>query len=144
MNIDLLIQRKVAFRDDPYDVTDVAEFWTCFDVKAKFLDLFVEVDPVWDGSQLLVNPGLANDSKFYSKVSVVVAYAYRWYNWSDTRWCKCGRCARFFIRSKFCAIDASVDILYDVTTERHHIGGYRKLTKEIAFFFAPTGPNRFQ
>ena len=134
MNIDLLIQRKVGFRNDAYEVTDVAAFWTCFEVKEKFLDLFVEVDPVWDGENVLVNPSLANDPKMYAKVSVVIAYGYRWYNWSNTRWCKCGKCARFKTRSQFCGIDAAVDILFDVGRERYHINGYRLLNQEIMVF----------
>ena len=104
MHLGLHIERNVDFRPEKTDAAEAGELWRFFDVPDTFIDLFVEVDPWWDGRTVWVNPELAQHSLFFEKVSVVLAYCFSWVNWSDTRWVKCGRSARKYLRSEAAGI----------------------------------------
>ncbi len=97
--LDIFLQKHVRFRAAQADANIVLSFWTAFDVAPSFMNLVVEVDPLWCDGGLYVNPCLVEDVELWSKVTTCISYCSRWVNWSDTRWVKVGRCARLFVRS---------------------------------------------
>ena len=134
--IDTHIERNVDFRAEKTDAAVAEEFWRFLDIPDSFLSLFVEVDPQWDGVHTVwINPSLSRDPKFFPKVSVVIAHCFRWFNWSDTRWVKSGKASRKYLRSEACGVKGAVEVLASCTSERHHIGGYRKGSRDVRVFF---------
>ena len=55
-----------------------------------------------------VNAILQDDEAFWSKLSVVILYTFRWFEWSDSRWLRAGKASRFYFRSLACGVEAAV------------------------------------
>ena len=51
---------------------------TLLDVKPSHIDLFVRVNPSWDGSLLHVSASLLNDADAVSAVSTLITYTLKW------------------------------------------------------------------
>ena len=135
--VDLFLQRYVAFRPEDTDAESAAAFWTTLAVPDDFLGLFIAVDPMWDGSHLMVNPSLACDTNCFDMLSSIVAFSFKWVDWSDTRWVRVGECARRFVRSLAVGIDGAVRVCQDDdTTSNETLSSYSRSTPVVRKYLA--------
>ena len=86
-------------RPDSDNDEELEGMWAFLDVKPADLNLFVKVDPHWDGRRLHVRRSLLEDRNAIDSVSTLIKYCLSWVDFSDTRWCKVGECGRLFVRS---------------------------------------------
>lgn len=131
-----LISRRVRFERARASRNQVAAFWSFMEIGSGMLGLFLEVDPRWDGEFLVVDPGLEQDEDFFSKISTVVLMCLRWFDWSDTRWLKVGKAARFYLRSLACGAEGLVRLVTDdASCSNFHLNGHQRSTAEVRRFF---------
>ena len=110
----------------------VQEFWSLMRVPHQFLDLFVKVDLWWDGSVLLVNAALRDEPSGLEQIKLCLSAWWRWVNWSDTRWFRCGVAGKYYLRSQACGADAAVRmVLADGWCGHYSISGYQKADKPL-------------
>ena len=62
----------------PDNLRDIEWFWTCLDVPPKLMDLFVKVNPQWDGTSLHCSASLAGDADRVSAVTTVIHLCLHW------------------------------------------------------------------
>ena len=56
MILPAFIATHVVFdRPDPLDSEELAQLWTALDIEPKLLDMFIRVNPEWDGKSLKVS-----------------------------------------------------------------------------------------
>ena len=109
----------------PVDPMQVENMWAFLDVEQKLLDLFIKVDPRWDGKMLHVRSDLLEDSNPIDCVTTVIQYCLRFVDFSETRWCKVGESGRLFTRASLVGLDQLVKL-----TEKNdavccwHLRGY--------------------
>ena len=97
-------------RPDPANEEDVEGMWVFLDVNPADLELFLKVDPHWDGRKLHVRRSLLADRHATDSVSTLIKYCLSWLDFSDTRWCKVGKCGRLFLRSLMIGVDKIVKL----------------------------------
>lgn len=130
-----MISRRVRFESAQASRAEVVAFWAFMEIGPDLLDLFAEVDPRWNGEFLLVNPDLEQDEEFWSKVSAVVLVCFKWFDWSDTRWLKVGKAARFYLRSLACGLDCVVRLVSeDAKCSKFHLNGHQRSGFEVRRF----------
>lgn len=124
-------------RSDDAD-EEIEHFWRFFDVRDPFLlALMVEVNPWWDGANLVVRETLMYDPECLSKVSTVLAHCWHWATWSDTRWVRAGRRARFYLKSLATGIAGEVRLCMDhPRISKYHMQGHTRCTPGATAFFA--------
>ena len=111
MVVPAFIAAHVVFdRADPLDSEELAQLWTALDVEPKVIDLFIKVNPKWDGQSLKVSEALLHDPDPIGAITSVVHYCLRCCDFSDTRWCKVGLCARYYMRALLVGVDRIVDM----------------------------------
>ena len=76
----------------PPSKAELEWFWTFLDVDHIMLELFVSVNPRWDGERLRVRPSVLHDDSWVEKVSACIKYCLRWTDLSETRWGGIGPC----------------------------------------------------
>ena len=86
-HVDILLVHKVRFVDRQGSPEDVACSWRSLEVNEEILPPFVELNPFWDGCNLLVNKAAESDRDIMEKLSGLVLYCCRWLQWSSSRWC---------------------------------------------------------
>ena len=128
MIVPAFIATHVVFdRPEPLDSEELAQLWTALDIEPKFIDLFIKVNPKWDGKSLKVSEALLHHSDPIGAVRAVVLYCLRFCDYSDTRWCGVGRCGRFYIRALLVGLDRMVEMALDNdAVVKWHLGGYKK------------------
>ena len=95
------------------------------------MGLFMEVRPDWVDGQLHVSSLLRDGTAAWAKVSVVLAYAWRWQSWPDTRWMKAGASGRMLLLSLTCGIaQHAEDCMEDPRIGACALGGLRKCTAD--------------
>ena len=77
--------KHMAFRQVSEELEDVAQAWSTLGIDAGVADLVAEVNPFFEGGQLLVNARLEGDPAVIDKVSAVIIYVFRWRKFCDTR-----------------------------------------------------------
>lgn len=136
--LDLFVQRHMSFvdfRDD--DLEEVAVFWEFLGVTdVQMLALLVEVNPQWNGTSLQVRAHLRDDPACWEKVTACLAHCWRWVPWSDTRWVRAGRSAKYYLRSLVTGIEGHVKLcLSDPVMSNYHLQGHNRCTVDIKLFF---------
>ena len=130
MSVPQLIASYVSFdRPDPDSCTsgNTALFWTLLDVAPTDLDVFLKVNPMFDGQRLHVSGSLIGDPECVHIVTAIIHYCLKWCDFSDTRWTKCGLCARLWLRSLMVGTDALVDLtMKNDAVSKWHLNGYMK------------------
>ena len=123
---EFILNRVVFDRPDPTNPDEVEHLWALLDVDPSHLQLFVQVNPVWDGKMLHVSSSLLASQDAISAVTTVVRYCCKWIDFSETRWVKVGQSGRLYLRSELVGIDGLVKL-----TEQNdaickwHLNGYR-------------------
>ena len=114
-------------RPEPDNVDGVQYLWTLLDVEPSHIDLFVRVNPSWDGSLLHVSASLLNDADAVSAVSTLITYTLKWTDFSETRWTKVGEAGRLYLRSLLTGIDGLVRLTEQSDAIcKWHLAGYNK------------------
>ena len=96
----------VANNDANKELVDA--WWKLLDVNDSIRPQFVRLDPWFTNGRLEVNREAENDPDVLITLHRLMMYSFRWLVWSLTRWCRAGRCARWFLRSKSMGLDAVV------------------------------------
>lgn len=131
--VGVFLQRHLAFADQPHCEEDQAsQFWQYVGVAPHWIELFVEVNPRWEGGKLWANPHLQADPECWDKVSVLVMYLLKWKKFSETRWATVGSSCRAFLGSLLVGLDELVAIARaDSTVSDFHLHGYTKCNKAV-------------
>ena len=86
------------------------------DVCPGMLPIYVELDPWFDGTVLIIDEDCANDEATWDKIEMCVVHSYRWLNWSETRWCRVTHSSKYMLRSMAMGSDAAArQVLEDAT-----------------------------
>ena len=97
---DAVLVNRLRYRIATSDPEEAREYWEFVNVTAAWLAIFVEVDPLADGTYLWVNPSILQDPCGWEKTKACLLYCWRLFDWADTRWLRSGRASRFYIRAK--------------------------------------------
>lgn len=131
-HVDIFLVHSVKFVVRQNSPEDIRAFWQLLEVSESLLDLFVELDPFWNGSQLEVSSQAEGDPKCMEKLSTLTIYCFRWLQWSTSRWCRAGRAGRFFLRSLAAGDDGVVkECLRDHECSNYLLNGYKRSSVEI-------------
>ena len=124
------VVRYVVFdRPSLVRVDDTEVLWTFLDVEPSHLELFLRVNPTWDGEHLRVSAALQGQDDAISAVECCIKYCMRWAVFSETRWAKVGLCGRYFLRSLFVGIDHIAKLTMDNDkVSNWHLNGFKKGT----------------
>eukprot|EP00969_Alexandrium_andersonii_P150405 6650993-Alexandrium_andersonii.AAC.1 len=72
-----------------------------------------------------------------AKISLCIACCYRWLQWSETRWCRVGKAARFYVRSLAVGVDGAVGIvLEDSFASKFNIHGHKRSVFAVRRYLA--------
>lgn len=137
--IPLFLIRMVVFDRAPAaNPTEVEQFWAMLDIEPGKLDLFVEVNPYWDGKVLHVNSALLTDSDSSAKIRTLLLTCLFWTDFSETRWTKVGLSGRLYTRSLLVGVDGLVKITEESdAVNRYHLAGYfKRATKSVRVYLA--------
>ena len=77
---------------------EIADFWVRLGTPHDFLDVFCEVNPIWNGTHLTVNVALGNDS--HNKIGTCIYFGLQWYKFSETRWGGVAQMGRKYLISR--------------------------------------------
>lgn len=137
-HLDEFLVQVVSFTDKTSDVEALRCFWEFLDVPKTVLDVFIMVDPYFDGTRLHVNKNMASHPQGWRHVKMCVLLCLRWLDWSDTRWLRSGRSARYYMRSILVGLDALVSVcLADPRCSHLHLSRHAsKSTFTVRRFFA--------
>ena len=133
---DFIATHVVFDRPEPLDAEELAQLWTALDIEPKLIDLFMKVNPKWDGTSLKVSEALLHDSDPIGAVRTVLLYCLRFCDFSDTRWCGVGRCARYYMRALLVGVGRMVQMAFDNdAVVKWHLAGYKKrCTREVRVY----------
>ena len=135
------IIRRHRFRDIEHQAPREAvhEFWAWLKIPPRFLQLFCEVDPLWDPTQrrLDVNSRLRDDPEAWQKISVVVFFCRRWKLWSLTRWVRGGDSGRLALRSFLTGVDFQIQQCRDdEAINEENLAGFRRCSPAVVLFLS--------
>ena len=137
--IPLFITRNVAFDRAPAEnPSEVEQFWAMLDVEPRHLELFVKVNPYWDGKILHVSSGLLSEADSLGPVRTLVLACLSWVDFSETRWTKVGLSGRLYIKSLLVGIDGLVKITEenDAVCRWHLAGYFKRSTPAVRLYLA--------
>ena len=130
--VDRFLMRNMRFVRKADDPADLEAWWKMLEVSDELLPLFVRFDPMWSGGALEVSSEVENDPDCMEILSTLVLYAFRWVQWSSSRWCKAGRSARFYFRSAALGIDGAVEECFqDADCSNYRLTGYRRSSQPV-------------
>ena len=127
-----MVVRTRGVQEKTVPLADVREWWKLLGAPEKHLELVSSVDPVWDPEtqRLVVNELREHDTRGWEKIRFVVSFNRSIINWSDTRWGKCGKGGRLWVRSDTSGLDGLMHhCLNDSTCSNYRISAYDKLDK---------------
>ena len=114
------VQAHTGYHDSDEDPIKLAEFWATLGIKEPWLGRFIEVNPWWDGTSLLVSPALEHDPERKKKIESVTHYGYSWLKFTVTRFCRITVSGRKYMRSYVCGIDGIVKLAWDRDSGCHY------------------------
>ena len=96
------------------------------------IPLFVQFDPLWNGTHLEVDDHTQHDPDSMSTLSSMVLYCFRWVPWTKSRWCTAGRAGRFLLRSWAMGIYGAVDECFnDPDSSDYLLAGFKRCSLEV-------------
>ena len=114
-------------RPDPIEPGEIEHLWTLLDVDPTHIELFLRVNPSWDGSILHVSSSLLGTDDHIRAITTVVRYCMRWSDFSETRWTKVGEVGRLYLRSLLVGVDGLVKMAEaNDAISKWHLNGYSK------------------
>eukprot|EP00928_Gymnodinium_smaydae_P024546 TRINITY_DN19834_c0_g1_i1.p1 TRINITY_DN19834_c0_g1~~TRINITY_DN19834_c0_g1_i1.p1 ORF type:complete len:1127 (+),score=108.08 TRINITY_DN19834_c0_g1_i1:363-3383(+) len=108
--VDEFMVATIEYNDRGLDLDAESSFWKSLGVDGKDLDMVLVVCPRWTGKQLLVREGLQRDVNGWTKISMVIKFMLRWWQFCDTRWIKVTKACTFFLRSEAIGVSELVRI----------------------------------
>ena len=94
----------------PTNLEDVEFLWILLGVDVTDVDLFVRVNPIWDGEKLRVSQALSDDLDAIEAITTCITNCMKWVDFSETRWTKVGESGRCFLHSLCIGIDPIVKL----------------------------------
>jgi hypothetical protein len=137
-HISAFVSSRLAFAHNrSMPLAERERFWKAFDVEPHFIDELCAIDPWWDGRDLYVDAMFEKDEDIFGRASRLMVYFMRWMGFSETRWGKACRSARFVIRVVVVGLDGLVEIVKaDPAVSLFDIGGYDRATPSVRKYFA--------
>ncbi len=93
---DFILQRARFVKERSGPLECRVAFWRSLEVSPELADEFAEADLMWDGSNLLVSDSWQHEETSLEKIAALLLCTMQWVSFSQTRWVKVGRSARFF------------------------------------------------
>ena len=102
------------------------------------LEVFVKVNPVWDGVKLRVRTSLQAEVDAIDSIRVCIKHCMRWCDFSETRWTKVGESGRLFLKSVLIGIDGISEIARknDSVSRWHLAASFKKATLSVRLYLA--------
>ena len=112
-------------------------FWRALDVPHDLLDIFVDMDLMWIGTDLVANAKYAADPKSLEDISSLISHCMHWKSYSETRWAAVGQSARLLVRSLAVGLCGLFDLrMEDENISKWHLSGFSKCDVSIRKFLA--------
>ena len=70
---------------EPDDPSSIEFLWSFFDVPRGLLDVFIRVNPTWDGEKLRVRASLQSEPDALDAIRVCIKHYLRFCDFSETR-----------------------------------------------------------
>ena len=135
-HIDEFLRLHLGFRAPSMDSFEEEEFWKFLGVGEDWLPLLCSMQPHWDGDTLWLSSTWEDRTDMWEQVVLLLSYAWRWTNWSDTRWMKAGKSGRRFLLSLECGLAGQVEhILEDPNVMPYRLHGFKRATVDVKLFF---------
>ena len=119
---------------------DIAQqtYWNCLRVEEKWLDLFVETNIMFDGTNVVVDPRMRVDPEAMQKLSGCVQYCLRSADWSETRRCKVRKSSTLHLQNETVGVRVLVRrMLRNPDLLNSYLGGYEtNLTHDVRLYLA--------
>ena len=116
------------------DQDDVATWWRLFGVEAYMLDIFVLIDPRWDGVNLVVSAAV--EPAGLNHIVVALEYLFTFQTYVSTRWCGIGPSSRLYMRSVSCGLTPLVLACEADGVDMTYLHGHTKASGDIRRFIA--------
>ena len=124
-------------RPTPTSLHEVEFFWTFLDIDVALVELFVRVNPIWDGEKLRVSAALSDDQDAIAAITTCIKDCMRWTDFSETRWTRVGQSGSFFLRSLCIGIDKIAKLASDTDAlSNWHLNGFKRATSEVRLYLA--------
>jgi hypothetical protein len=124
-------------RPTPTNLEDVEFFWIFLGVDVAHVELFVRVNPIWDGEKLSVSQALFADLDAIEIITACIKYCMKWVDFSETRWTKVGESGRCFLRSLCVGIEPIVKLAEgNSAVINWHLNGFKKATSDVRLYLA--------
>jgi len=132
------VQRHVKFEDRPSgSPEEIMIWWRMLGVEdAMIEDVFLKVDPRWDGNNLLVSGALGHSEDSFGLIVSCLQYLLEFQNFIDTRWCGIGIAMRKYLRSRYIGLTAILEICKKEQVNQYHLGGHEQLVPSVLVFMA--------
>ena len=133
------IMSCVAYdRPPPTNTDEIEHLWSFLEVDDTALELFVLVNPYWDGKVLHVSAALLSGDDPIGAVTTLVRYCLRFVDFSETRWTKVGEAGRLYLRSLLVGIDGLVKLTEenDAVCRWHLAGYFKRSSKPVRVYLA--------
>ena len=138
-SVPLFILNSVAYdRPPPTDPEQIEHLWSFLEVAPNHLDLFVSVNPFWDGRVLHVSAALLTQPDPVGAVTTILRYCLKWVDFSETRWTKVGEAGRMYLRSLLVGVDGLVKLTEqnDAVCRWHLAGYFKRCSKSVRVYLA--------
>ncbi len=80
------LDETLCFDPMPFNEYTTGRCWRFLGIEPEWVDLFIEVRPLWGSGLLYVNSELLNDPEGMVKISSVWGHSMKWRRFNDARW----------------------------------------------------------
>jgi hypothetical protein len=109
---------------EPWNVAGLRDMWQMLGFKDHWLELLVDMEVRFADGQLRVSPRYKDDPELPQLLTMVLAKAWSFRKWTDSRWVSMGRSCRTVLSCALLGLRDLVRFLVDVKkVSRYHIGG---------------------
>ena len=135
-DIDLYLYAHVVFQDSTDNPAHVWAYWEFLGVQENWVPHFVEANPMFDGTNLVVDSRLRADPDATEKLSGLVHYALHQADWSETRWVKVRQSSGCHMQSESVGVKVLVRrLLNNPDLVNSYLSGYDKnLTVDVRMY----------
>ena len=137
LSVPEFIAGSVAFDlPEPLVPEDIEFLWSFLDVPPLLMEVFIRVNPKWDGQRLHVLSSLESAPDAIESITVCIKHCMKWCDFSETRWTKVGECGRMFLKALLVGVDriAAIACKNSAISKWHLNGFVKKATSSVRLY----------
>ena len=134
------LRAHLKFKDPACDMATARQFWLHLDIPLDMIDLFLEVHPWYDGTDLCVRTALASDKDVLAKVAACVMHCTRFSKFSETRWAGVLSTGRKFILGMLVGVPGIFRMCEgDANVHMAQLGGFARASPKVRRYLTLSG-----